>query len=202
MEGAIAKPGIDLTCLSAMRQARATFFRSVETHAAAAAGLHGPPALDRDHRKLLRSEGVAQIAEFFYVLKFGGLSMPDDLRGFLERHNADMERLMASCLNGYTEGGLSRQRLKRAIFSPAQVNYVLHESANGRARFDQQSLQRIFTQSMSFETCRTLLVLLADYDFLQRWEFNQVIIGSRGILEDLYKEQLDTIAAGVLGHEG
>lgn len=196
----MSKPGLDLACLSAMRQARAAFFRAVEARAASTAGLDGPADLDREHRKLLRTEGVAQIAEFFYVLKYGGLRIPEDLRGFLERHNADMQRLIETCRNGYTEGGLSLQRLKRAIFSSSQIEYVLHESSGGKARLDQMSLQRIFTQSMSFETCRTLLVVLAEYGLLQRWEFNQVIIGSNGVLEDLYKAHLDEITAGVLAH--
>jgi len=191
---------LDLICLAAIRQSRADFFDAVEAQAAEASGADGPASLDREHRKLLRSETVYQIAEFFYVLKFGGLTIPDDLRGFLMRHNADMERLLASCRNGYAEGGLSAQRLKRAIFSLAQIDYVLHESSQGEPRFDQQSLQRIFTQAMSFESCRNLLVVLASYGFLRRWEFNQVIIGSAGLLEPLFKAHLETIAQGVLEH--
>lgn len=190
-------PDIDLVCLAALRGARAAFFSGVEAHAAAHAGLDGPSALDREHRRLLRSDAVAQIAEFYYVLRHGGIEIPDGLRGFLERHNADMEALLASCRNGYTVGGLSAARIKRSMFSEAQINYVLHESAGGTPRFDQQSLQRIFTQTMSFETCRTLLVLLSEFGFLQRWEFNQVIIGSRGVLEDLYGQHIRGIVDAV-----
>jgi|SRR6056297_1185930 len=192
---------LDLICLAAIRQARATFFDAVERLAADAIGVDGPSDLDREHRKLLRSDGLYQIAEFFYVLRYGGLSIPDDLGGFLERHNADMKRLLETCRGGYTEGGLSAQRLKRAMFSPGQINYVLHESAQGDARFDQQSLQRIFTQAMSFETCRNMLVILSEYGFLRRWEFNQVIIGSTNVLEPLFKTHLETIATGILSHE-
>lgn len=186
--------GKGIACLAALRQARATFFNAIEEHAAKQAGLASPADLEREHRKLLRSEAAAQIAEFFYVLKFGGIEVPDGLQGFLERHNEDMTALLQTCTRGYTVGGLSAQRIKRAIFSPAQINYVLHESANGKPRFDQHSLQRIFTQVMSFESCRTLIVLLASFGLLQRWEFNQVIVGSPGILEDLYKEYLETVS--------
>jgi hypothetical protein len=180
----------ELNCLSALRGARAWLFGEIEAHAAAHVGLGSVAELDRDHRKLLRGEPVAQIAEFFYVLRDGGVSVPDGLRAFLLRHNEDMAALLASCRNGYSVGGLSEQRIKRSMFSDAQINYVLHESSNGQIRFDQQALQRIFTQTMSFESCRTLLVLLADFGFLHRWEFNQVIIASNGRLEDLFAEHL------------
>lgn len=182
-----------MNCLAAMREARVQFFASIEAHAAQHQGLAEAGHLDREHRKLLRSEAVAQIAEFFYVLRYGGIKIPDGLKGFLERHNEDMARLEASCKNGYTIGGLSAQRIRKAKFSPAQINYVLHESSGGQPRFDQQSLQRIFTQIMSFETCRTVLVVLAEFGFLQRWEFNQVLVGSTGVLEDLYGKHLETI---------
>lgn len=182
-----------LVCLLAMRDARSQFSASVETHAAEHAGLGEVSVLDREHRRILRSEAVSQIAEFFYVLKYGGIGIPNGLRGFLERHNEDMKALEASCRNGYTIGGLSAQRIRRARFSSAQINYVLHESSGGEPRFDQQSLQRIFTQIMSFETCRSVLLVLAEFGFLRRWEFNQIVIGSTGVLERLYHEQLEAI---------
>lgn len=187
----------DLTCLAAMRAARAQFFNAVEVQAAKNAGLDGPASLDREHRKVLRSEGVAQIAEFFYVLRFAGVPIPDGLRGFLERHNEDMDRLLSSCRNGYTVGGLSEQRLRRAKFSEAQIRYVMHESAGGDPRFDQQSLQRVFTEIMSFETCRSILVILAEFGLLRRWEFNQVVVGSPGFLEDAYKTHLEEIVRAI-----
>ncbi|WP_340422177.1 hypothetical protein [Yoonia sp. GPGPB17] len=178
-----------------MRSAKAQFFTSVEAHAAKHIGVDGAAMLERDHRRVLRSEGVAQVAEFFYVLKYAGIPIPDGLASFLERHNADMDTLEQSCRNGYTVGGLSAQRVRRAKFSDAQIRYVMHESSGGEPRFDQQSLQRIFTQIMSFESCRSILVTLSDFGLLRRWEFNQVVIGSTGILEDLYKTQLETIVA-------
>lgn len=190
-------PSPELLCLAALRSARARFFGEIETQAAAHAGLPSVADLNREHRKLLRSEPVAQIAEFFYVLRDGEITVPDGLKAFLERHNEDMAALLASCRNGYTVGGLSAQRIKRSMFSKAQINYVLHESSNGQIRFDQQALQRIFTQTMSFESCRTLLVLLSDFGFLHRWEFNQVIIASTGKLEDLYADHLGSVVDAV-----
>jgi hypothetical protein len=83
----------ELVCLSALRGARAWFFGEIEAHAAAHAGLGSAADLDREHRKLLRSEPVAQIAEFFYVLRDGNITVPDGLRGFLIRHRALLRHL-------------------------------------------------------------------------------------------------------------
>lgn len=187
----------ELVCLGAMRQALAKFYTSVETHAAAHIGLEDTALLDREHRKTLRSDAVAQIAEFFYVLRYSGMKIPGDLEGFLRRHNDDMADLQASCRNGYTIGGISLQRLKRAKFSDTQIDYVLHESDSGEPRFDQQSLQRIFTQIMSFETCRNVLLVLAQFGLLRRWDFNLVLIGSDGTLENLYRAYLTEIVDAV-----
>ncbi|MBO9436505.1 hypothetical protein J7394_19990 [Ruegeria sp. R13_0] len=189
------EPG--LVCLSAMREARAKFYAGVEAHAAAHCGLDDVALLDREDRKTLRSDAVAQIAEFFYVLKYSKMKIPGDLEGFLRRHNDDMAAMEASCRNGYTVGGLSLQRLKRAKFSDPQINYVLHESESGEPRFDQQSLQRIFTQIMSFETCRNVLLVLAQFGLLRRWDFNLVLIGSDGTLEGLYRAHLEEIVDAV-----
>lgn len=183
----------ELVCLAALRQARSRFFRTLEKLAVDARQEAGDPVLSREQSKLLRSEGVAQIAEFFFIVRDGGISDPDALRSFLERHNDDMRVLLEDCERGYTSGGLSRERVERSIFTDKQIQYILHECESGEVRFDQQSLQRIFTQSMSFESCRKLLILLAECGFLNRWEYNQVLISSKGVLEDLYREHLSTI---------
>lgn len=197
-----AKISRELMCLAASRQAKAVFFRKLETIAIETRETAGEPPLTRDQRKLMRSDGVAQIAEFFFVIRDGGVSSPEALRQFLQRHNEDMEVLLASCERGYTVGGLSRERIEKSIFSDRQIDYLMHECASGEPRFDQQSLQRIFTQSMSFETCRKLVILLAEGGFLNRWEYNQVLISSKGILEDLYRDHLTTIVEAIAPSNG
>ena len=187
----------ELICLAAMRQARADFFSALERMATEHLDASGEPPLEREQRKLIRSEGVAQIAEFFYILREGGVSEPRALEQFLRRHNEDMQALLDQAKGGYTVGGLSPQRVRQSIFSERQIDYVLHECAGGELRLDQLSLQRIFTQSMSFESCRKLLVLLADCGFLNRREFNQVLISSKGILETLYSDHLGVIVRAI-----
>ena len=185
----------ELKTLSALRAARAEFFDNVTGHAATWRGENGLPPLEREDRKLIRTDGVAQIAEFFFVVREGRIAEPDRLRGFLARHNADMDALIASCERGYTETGLSRARIAKAVFTDRQIEYLVHECSGGEARFDQLSLGRIFTQSMAFESCRKLLVLLSETGFLRRQEYNQVLISSKGILEDFYAAHLRRIAA-------
>jgi len=187
----------ELVALAAMRQARATFFRKLEDHATSTREATNAEPHSRDQRKLIRSDGVAQIAEFFFVLREGGVTTPEALRQFILRHNEDMEALLATCERGYTVGGLSKERIEKSIFSERQIDYLMHECQGGEPRFDQQSLQRIFTQSMSFETCRKLVILLAEGGFLNRWEYNQVLISSKGLLEDFYGEHLSTIVGAV-----
>lgn len=189
----------ELICLAALRQARADFFDQVVQVAETSRQSKSEPDLTREERKLLRSDGVAQIAEFFFVLKEAGLTSPAAITGLLERHNADMEALLASCDRGYTRFGLSAPRIQEAMFKPHQVELILHESAGGIVTFDQRSVGKILTQVMSFESCRTLLILLASTGLLQRRDFRSVVlVSSNGRIEDIYREHLRAIVAATL----
>lgn len=183
----------ELSCLRAIRVARAEFFASVLEHAEITRGKDSAGPLTREERAMLRSEHVAHVAEFLFVLKEAQICEASTLRSFLENHNHDMQRLLDECEKGYTRNGLSAARIKRALFSEKQINYLIHECKEGVPRFDQQSLQKIFTQLMSFESCRTVLVLLSESGFLMRHEFNQVLISSKGVLEKMYGEFLSSV---------
>ena len=124
----------------------------------------------------MRSDGVAQIAEFFFVLRDAGLTSPTTIAGFLRRHNDDMQALLDSCSRGYTRFGLSAARIREAMFQPHQIDLIVHESSGERATFDQRSIGKILTQVMSFESCRTLLVLMASAGLLQRRDFRSVVL--------------------------
>ncbi|MGB7262704.1 MAG: hypothetical protein WBC68_11595 [Albidovulum sp.] len=188
----------NLLCLVAMREARTKFFGMVEAHAVAYRIENSMPEIAPEQRRILRSDTVAQIAEFYYILQSAHISGDKALRGFLERHNQDMRDLLGSCVRGRARNGLAEERIKAALFSDKQINYVVHESQQGGPRFDQQSLARIFIQSMSRETCRTTLVFLSECGFFDRHEFNQVLIVSKGVLEQLYSEYLAVIVERVV----
>jgi hypothetical protein len=194
MQGGTRRFSPELICLGAFRQARADFFDAVVETAEAWRLSRGEPDLLWQERKLLRSEGVAQIAEFFFVLRDAGLTSPAALASFLSRHNADMQALLDSCSRGYTRFGLSAARIKGAMFEPHQVELILHESAGDTVTFDQRSLGKVLTQVMSFESCRTLVVLLASTGLLQRRDFRAlVLISSNGTIESLFGQHLRSI---------
>jgi hypothetical protein len=182
----------------ALRQARADFFARVLETAEAWRRAQAEPDLSPEERKVLRSEGVAQIAEFFFVLREAGLSSPAAIASFLGRHNADMQALLDSCNRGYTLFGLSASRIREAMFQPHQIELILHESAGDTVTFDQRSIGKILTQVMSFESRRTLLVLLASTGLLHRRDFRSVVlISSNGTIEDLYRQHLRSMVEAV-----
>ena len=185
----------ELKLLASLRQAKADLFDAIVDHAVRWRARQGTASLTREEIKALRSDNVAHVAEFFYVVRERSIAEPANLRPFIERHNADMMALLESCERGYTASGLLISRIRRAMFSEPQIAYLEHECSGGTARFDQFSLARIFTQLMAFESCRKLLVLLSDSGFLNRQEYNQVLISSKGVLEDLFHDFLSKICA-------
>lgn len=185
---------LKLICLAAMRQARADFYDQVVKSAEEWRAQKHDTHLTREERKLLRSDGVAQIAEFFFVFRESDLADADGITSFLLRHNEDMTALIESCDRGYTRFGLSAARIKEALFKPHQIDLIVHESASGSLTFDQRSIGKILTQVMSFESCRTILVLLASCGLLTRRDFRSVVlISSNSRLEDLYSDYLGAI---------
>lgn len=179
------------------RASWSAFFDEIVQAAVAAKIEPESNSFSSEELRALQSDGVGLISEFFYLVRTAGLSSPSKLRGFLDRHNADMKNLAESCQGGYTKTGLSLERIQKSIFSEKQIAYVMHESSHGELRLDQNSLQRIFVQSMSFESCRSKLVLLAEFGLLRRHEYNQVLISSPGILEDAYARHVERVLASL-----
>ena len=132
------------------------------------------------------------------LIEEGGINTPDSLTAFFERHNAAMEALLKTCERGYTRFGLSQDRIEKAKFSKQQIEYVLHESSRGIVTLDQRSIGKILTEVMAFESCRTILLLLARSGFVQRKDFRRaVLINSMGILENMYRHHLDFLSSAV-----
>lgn len=188
----------ELLSLLALRQARDDFFNEVVNHAEAWRSEHDMDDLNVEQIKLLRSPGVEAIAEIFFVIKDRELHVTEELRNFLSRHNKAMGSLLESSEKGYTRCGLSKARVKKAIFSPKQIDFVIHESNNGRVVFDQFSFSRVLVQAMSFASCRTLLVLLAECGLIWRHDVGHVLISSNGVIEGIYKGHLSSIASSIL----
>lgn len=184
----------ELLLLFAHRKSRAEFYDQVVSQAESHREAQGEPELTREERKALRSEGLLQIAEFFFAIDEAGISEPERIRGFLERHNEDMNAMLETCERGYTKFGLSAARIKEAILKPHQIELIAHESEGGQLTFDQRSIGKVLTPQMSFETCRTLLVLMASAGLIRRRDFRSVVlISSNGVIEKMYKTHLSQL---------
>lgn len=188
----------ELLLLFAYRKSTADFYDKVVSFAEAHRSDRGEPELTREERKSLRSEGLLQVAEFFFAIGDAGITTPERIRGFLERHNADMLAMLETCERGYTRFGLSAARIKEAVLKPHQIDLIAHESEGGQLTFDQRSIGKILTPQMSFETCRTLLVLMASAGLIRRRDFRSVVlISSNGAIEQMYKDHLSHLVGAI-----
>lgn len=194
----------ELTVLRAIRLARATFMRRLVEHATAhlAETGDGSASLSPEELRQLKSEGVVQIAEIFFLFEETGMNDPALLRSRLEMHNealgAKLTQMRENNL-AHTPEGLSRDRLASGILDDGKIQMLVDEAEWGELRFDQSSLSSLLIELMAPESCRTLVILLARFGFLKRIGTNNVRIRSLGKLEQLYREHLAQIA-DALGH--
>lgn len=196
----------ELTVLRAIRLARATFMRRLVEHALAHLAETGKesvaPSLSPEELRQLKSEGVVQIAEIFFLFEETGMSDPALLRSRLEMHNealgAKLTQMRENNL-AHTPEGLSRDRLASGILDDGKIQTLVDEAEWGELRFDQSSLSSLLIELMAPESCRTLVILLARFGFLKRIGTNNVRIRSLGKLEQLYREHLAQIADAI-GH--
>lgn len=188
----------ELHLLFAHRRSRAEFYDEVVGCAEDHRREQGEAELTREERKSLRSEGLLQVAEFFFAIDEARINEPRKIRGFLERHNEDMAKMLDTCERGYTRFGLSAARVKEAILKSHQIDLIVHESESGQLTFDQRSIGKILTPQMSFETCRTLLVLMASAGLIRRRDFRSVVlISSNGVIEKMYKAHLNQLIEAI-----
>jgi len=194
----------ELTVLRAIRLARAIFMRRLVEHAVAhlAETGDGSASLSPEELRQLKSEGVVQIAEIFFLFEETGMSDPALLRSRLEMHNEALGAKLAQMRENnvaHTPEGLSRDRLASGILDDSKIQMLVDEAEWGELRFDQSSLSSLLIELMAPESCRTLVILLAKFGFLKRIGTNNVRIRSLGKLEQLYREHLAQIADAI-GH--
>lgn len=191
----------ELTCLFALRGARARLFTSMAGHAAEHAPdkrRDGGGGLARDYLGLVRSDGAAQIAEFYFVLEELGLADGARFRPYLERHNAAMLAYL-DAPDRMRAIGLTPQRVKAAMFSADQMDFVAFVSPPGRLLLDQSSLGRLLTEVMAPESCRRIVVALAEGGLLTRRMVGQALIESTGVLEGLFRAHLSEVVGSLRG---
>lgn len=193
----------ELTCLAALRAGRAQFFRALADRAAEAAPdkrRDRDGGLLRDYVSLVRSEGAAQIAEFFYLVEELGLRDADRFRGFLDQHNSAMQSYLDDPPR-MRALGLTPQRIEAAIFTEEQMNFIGVVSPAGALYLDQSSLGRLLAEAMAPESCRKIAIALAEGGLLLRHNVGHVLISSDGTLEALYRAHLRTVVDAIRGQQ-
>jgi hypothetical protein len=178
----------ELTCLSALRSARRRFFCDIVDHASD----YSKKQLSKNDVDLLRGDTTYQVAEFYYVIDDMKLADKQKMRLVLERHNRDMEELVANRQRRELMG-LLKQSVERAIFSPIQIDKVVENVVDGKLRLDQSDLGRLLAQAMSPETCRKVVVSLARGGLINRINIGQVLIVSNGVLEGYFRNHLTSV---------
>lgn len=195
----------ELQLLAAIRASQAEFCDQLILSAAefrAANPLRGSTVLDAEEIRQLRSPGTTQVAEFFFIIEERGLAEPAALRAYLDRHNQSLQAKLDDLRRSgqaYTGNGLSRDRIASGLLEAGQIETLLDEAEDGRLRFDQTSLACLLVDAMSAESCRKLLLLLANCGFLRRIGRNNVRVRSEGKLERLYRQHLSAILAKISG---
>jgi hypothetical protein len=191
----MAEPGesIELTCLIALREARAAFINEIVLHGRnhAAAANNSKNELTKEDIDLLRDEGY-HIAEFYYLVEQYKLADRTKIRLFLERHNEDMEEY-ASNKEKRDLLGLSKARVEEALFSDTQIEKVVQNISDGKLRLDQTDLGRLLGTLRSPETTRKAVVALSKAGLLNRINIGQVIVVSTGALEKYFEAHLQRI---------
>jgi hypothetical protein len=197
----------ELQLLAAIRASQAEFCDQLILSAAefrAVNPLKGNTALDAEEIRQLRSPGTTQVAEFFFIIEERGLGEPAALRAYLDRHNQSLQAKLDDLRRSgqaYTGNGLSRDRIASGLLEAGQIETLLDEAEDGRLRFDQTSLACLLVDAMSAESCRKLLLLLANCGFLRRIGRNNVRVRSEGKLERLYRQHLSAILEKISGGE-
>lgn len=191
----------ELACLTAIRTGRARFFAELVAHAerhAPAEMREKDGALMRSYTALVRSDGAAQIAEFLFLLQELGLDDGARIRPYLERHNAAMDAYLDDPTRMRTLG-LTPQRIKGARFTEAQMNFVEVVSPPGRLHLDQSAIGRLLAEVMAPESCRKIVIALAEGGLLRRHTVGQALISSPGHLENLFRAYLGGVVRRIGG---
>lgn len=153
------------------------------------------PIPEKDIRRLQMShEGIAMVSEIFAILSRSDRNRAAHLRSILEAHNFSVKQGIGSQGRGV---GMPAKRLEAAGFSEQQISFTLRLSTDEKVAVDQRTLCKLLATVMSFESCRSLIVLLSDVGLLHREDIGNILITSPGHLETYYSNYLRTIADGL-----
>lgn len=185
----------ELACLVGIRSGRAQLYNALTETAEANApeSCRDPDgSLSRAYLGLIRNDGAALVAEFFFLIDELGLTDPARFRAFVERHNTAMEAYLDDP-GSMRSLGLTPQRVKAARFSPEQIGFIELVSPSDALYLDQSSIGRLLAEAIAPESTRKIVIALAEGGLLQRHTLRHVLISSNGVLERLYGQYLKTV---------
>jgi hypothetical protein len=185
---------IELRCLLALQEARATFFKDIVIHGLS----NSETALGSEDIAALRGEEIFHIAEFYYLAHRYSLGEPTRIRAFLQRHNEDLNELLADKEKRAAQR-LTTSRLKDCRFSEIQMEKVVQHISDGKLRLDQSDLGNLLARRMSPETTRKAVIALGKGRLLRRINIGRVLLISEGILESYFEKHLRAVIVSVGG---
>lgn len=181
------KAGLDhMRIVEALRRARIGFHNALCRRSA-----RDDPAMLR----ALRSDNMFVLAEFLFLLDtFDLCADPDALEAYIQRHNAQIAALLEDPQERAVLG-LEPPRLRRGLFTEAQITKARANLSLDPAGLDQVDVQRLTIMLFSPETMRRLLAGLEDAGFLDRLPtpYGSRVIRSHGVIEEVFRTYLDEV---------
>ena len=172
----------DVRTCEVLHEARADFHNAL---------VEGSAVKDPHFVAQLRQEPAYQMAEFFYLLRAFGLDGEAKLRRYVDLHNRHLETLQEDRAK-MRRLGLSPTRVRKGLFSPANVPKLVENYRTGDAAIDQSDLSRFLIEVMSPETSRKTAVILTEAGYLERRRspYQSILVRSTGALERLFAHGL------------
>jgi len=187
----------ELSCLTALTNARAMFFQDIVKHYRAHTA--EPPEVVAADVDLIMSDSSYQIAQFYFVVEERGLADQEKIKSYLDCHNKRMSNLAKPENKGICDLiGVTQDRMKWAKFEDDQITKVLMDitlvRSKPRLRLDQSALSRLLSRVLAPETCRKSIVALGNGGLLNRFpRRGEVAVISTGLLEDYFRKHLTHI---------
>lgn len=186
-------------------QVRAELYRSLESHtrtALAGSNSMTPDDVEDFIEQQIATEQTEFIAQFLFVLRAAGCAAPGPLGGYIDRHNAMIDRQLADLekADGVAKalGARHKQRLwrlKNARFNDRMKAGSLDRLDGGRLILSLKDIERFMAMHMDPTLCRDRLDALIKIGLLaDEVRPNIRLIWSEGALEALVAEQLDALA--------
>ena len=175
--------------VKAMRSARLHFMSAIT----AASQDRKPELLRR-----LRSDGVLQVAEFFFLLKCHRITTATQIKAFARLHNRYLRDAMDSPEKLERLDRTSMQ-LDGAFFSDIGLEKLAENFQRNPPSIDQSDLCMFLVTQQSVENCRRNLKTLQRAGLLDasRIPYGSILLHSSGKLEQIYQDHINALYEGL-----